>query len=84
MTRNFPISLSVGVEQTRDKLNFISGDCHRSPSVLKKVDLGLAKRALDEAYLQAETDFFNGKISEIASLHISKQHHAAWNFWKAL
>ena len=44
-----------------------------------KVSLELAKRALDEAYLQAEADFINGKISNIASLHISKQHHAAWN-----
>ena len=72
-------SISAGVEQARDKLNLISADYHRSPSVLKKVDLELAKRALDEAYLQAETDFINGKISDIASLHISKQHHAAWD-----
>jgi len=71
-------SNTAGVEQAREKLKLISADYHRSPSVLKKVSLELAKKALDEAYLQTEADFINGKISNIASLHISKQHHAAW------
>ena len=48
------------------------------PTGLKKISLTLAKRELDEAYLLAEADFINGKISDIASLHITKQHHAAW------
>ena len=72
-------STEACVEQAREKLKLISADYHRSPSVLKKVSLELAKRSLDEAYLQAEADYINGKISSIASLHISKQHHAAWN-----
>ena len=72
-------STAACVEQAREKLKHISTEYHRSPSALLKVSLELAKRALDEAYLQAEADFINGKISNIASLHISKQHHAAWN-----
>ena len=72
-------STAACVEQAREKLKHISTEYHRSPSALLKVSLELAKRSLDEAYLQAEADFINGKISNIASLHISKQHHAAWN-----
>ena len=72
-------STAACVEQAREKLKLISTEYHRSPSALLKVSLELAKRSLDEAYLQAEADFINGKISNIASLHISKQHHAAWN-----
>jgi hypothetical protein len=59
-------------------LKRLSAEYHQAPTVLKKVSLKLAKRELDEAYLLAEADFINGKISDIESLHISKQHHAAW------
>merc|ERR1712015_151746 len=69
----------ICVEQAREKLKLISNEYHRSPTALLKVSLELAKRSLDEAYLQAEADYINGKISNIANLHISKQHHAAWN-----
>ena len=57
-------STEACVEQAREKLKLISADYHRSPSVLK-VSLELAKRSLDEAYLQAEADYINGKISSI-------------------
>ena len=66
------------MELAREKLKQSSLEYHRSPSVLHKVSLTIAQRALDEAYLQAEADYINGKISDLANLHITKQHHAAW------
>ena len=66
------------VELARDKVKCRSKQYHQNPSVLNRVSLTLAKRELDDAYLQAEADFINGKITNLASMHISKQHHAAW------
>jgi hypothetical protein len=37
-----------------------------------------AQKALDEAYLTAESLFIQGKIDSIRNLHISKQHSASW------
>ena len=37
-----------------------------------------AKKKLDNAYIQAEADYINGKIAEVEHLHITKQHSAAW------
>lgn len=75
---SFQPSTANVVEQARENLKRLSAEYHQSPTVLKRVSLKLAKRELDEAYLLAEADFINGKISDIESLHISKQHHAAW------
>ena len=33
---------------------------------------------MDNAYIQAEADYINGKIAEIEHLHITKQHSAVW------
>ena len=43
-----------------------------------KKSLELAKKKLDESYLQAEADFIEGKIDHLSSFHISNKHHAAW------
>ena len=74
----FTPSLAEVVEKAREKVRHLSSDYHQAPTVLKKVSLILGKRELDDAYLQAETDFINGKISDLSNLHITKQHHAAW------
>ena len=74
----FSPSTTELVELAREKLKQSSLEYHRSPSVLHKVSLTIAQRELDEAYLQAEADYINGKISDLANLHITKQHHAAW------
>ena len=47
--------------------------------IMHKAALKAAKKELDNAYLQAEADYINGKITEIKNLHINKQHHAVWS-----
>ena len=44
----------------------------------------MAKKRLDEAYLEAEVDYINGKISDLSEQHISKKHHLAWKTIKEL
>ena len=51
---------------------------HAHPSRANKNKLTAAKKSIDEAYLQAEADNINGKISDISKFHISRQHSAAW------
>jgi hypothetical protein len=77
-SRQHQPSTKLVVEQAREKLRTISADYHRAPTVLKKVSLKVAKQELDQAYLQAESDYINGKIASIKKLHIANQHHAAW------
>ena len=66
------------VKSARNKLKNVSSEYHQNPSKNKKKALELAKKNLDDSYLNAEVDFINGKIADISSLHISKKHHAAW------
>ena len=43
-----------------------------------------AKKNLDDAYLDSQVDFINGKIDSLSKQHISKQHHLAWKTIKDL
>ena len=38
----------------------------------------MAKKTLDDAYLDSEVNFINGKIDELSMHHISERHHLAW------
>ena len=75
---------SSHVTTAREKLKIISLEYHKSPTSLKKVQLIAAKKNLDDAYLSAEADYINGKISDISHLHINKKHHAAWKTIKEI
>ena len=44
----------------------------------------MAKKNLDDAYLEAEVDFINGKINTLSMEHISRKHHLAWKTVKEL
>ena len=44
----------------------------------------MAKKALEEAYLDAEVDYISGKINDLSRYHISKKHHLAWRTVKDL
>ena len=57
---------------------------HRTPSTSLKIQLVSAKKDLEDAYLNAEVDFVNGKISHLSNEHISKKHHLAWKTIKDL
>ena len=76
--RRYEPQNSSHVTTAREKLKNVSLEYHKYPTQLKKVQLIAAKKDLDDAYLSAEADYINGKISDIAHLHISKKHHAAW------
>ena len=44
----------------------------------------MAKKKLEESYLDAEVDYISGKISDLTKHHISKKHHLAWRTVKDL
>ena len=73
-----PISADVLVTSARKNLRETAFLYHSNPSRPNKVKLAACKRALDEAYLDAEVAFVNGKIDELSYLHINNQHSAAW------
>lgn len=75
---------SINVVEAREKLKNISREYHKRPTRNKKTSLIMAKKTLDDAYLNAEVDYINGKISDISNQHISKKHHAAWKTIKEL
>ena len=77
-------SNSPSVLEARSHLKTISLSYHRSPSTALKIQLISAKKDLDDAYLNAEVDFINGKIKTLSNEHISKQHHHAWKTIKDL
>ena len=44
----------------------------------------MAKKELEDSYLDAEVDYISGKISDLTKHHISKKHHLAWRTVKDL
>ena len=44
----------------------------------------MAKKELEEAYLDTEVDYISGKINDLTKHHISKKHHLAWRTVKDL
>ena len=77
-------SNSSRVVEARSKLKTISQLYHKSPSSLNNIALIQAKKDLDDAYLDSQVDFINGKINALSNQHISKQHHLAWKTIKEL
>ena len=62
----------------RIKLKSISSAYHKDPSQTRGVKLNMAKKQLDDAYLDAEVDYISGKIDDLSRYHISNKHHLAW------
>ena len=77
-------SHSPGVIEARSRLKSVSLKYHRNPSQSLKIQLIEAKKALDDAYLNAEVDYINGKINRLNNEHISKRHHLAWKTIKEI
>ena len=44
----------------------------------------MTKKNLDDAYLEAEVHFINGKINTHSMEHISRKHHLEWKTVKEL
>ena len=77
-SRKNPITSDMGVSQARENLKRNAFLYHSNPSIFNKDRLAAAKKSLDEAYLNAQVAFVNGKIDDITNLHINQQHSAAW------
>ena len=77
-------SNSTKVVEARSSLKCISQKYHNSPTQSNKIQLIMAKKNLDDAYLDSEVDFINGNIDTLSRQHISKQHHLAWKTIKEL
>ena len=63
--RKNPISADEGVSSARENLREIASNYHSNPSRTNKVKLAACKRALDNAYSDAEVAFINEKINEL-------------------
>ena len=77
-------SHSPTVVEASNHLKSISLAYHRSPTQSLKIQLISAKKNFDDAYLNAEVDFINGKIYKLSEGHIIKKHHLAWKTIKDL
>lgn len=77
-------SASRNVVEARQALKAISKTYHEPPTQSKKIQLIMAKKNLDDAYLDSEVDFINDKINALSMNYINKQHHLAWKIIKDL
>ena len=68
---------SQRVVDARIKLKSISSDYHKAQSQSRGTELNIAKKQLDDAYLDAEVDYIPGKINDLSRYHISNKHHLA-------
>ena len=75
LTQNSPSHTQI-VSEACEKLKSASLNYQPKPSILKKVALVTAKKNLDNAYIQADTDSINGKIADIEHLHTSPNNTA--------
>ena len=76
--KHTPINSADIVVTAREKLKRVSSEYHTMPTRSRKKSLESAKKALDNAYLDAEADYIKGKIADISDLHINQKHSAAW------
>ena len=76
--KHTPINSADIVVTAREKLKHVSSEYHTMPTRSRKKSLESAKKALDNAYLDAEADYIKGKIANISDLHINQKHSAAW------
>ena len=66
------------VSKARENLKSSSLNYHSNPSQTNKDKLAAAKKSLDDAYIDAQVAFINGKIDYLSNLHINQQHSSAW------
>ena len=65
------------VLKARSILKTKSQNYHKTPTQNNKIQLIAAEKDLDNAYLDAEVNFIQGKIDNLSMEHISKKHHLA-------
>ena len=71
-------SNSDTVLEARASLKSITQNYHQTPTQENKIQLIMAKKNLDDAYLEAEVDFINSKINILSMENISRKYHLAW------
>ena len=79
-SKNIPNSIT----KARNELKLASSDYHSRPTRNRKAKLDQAKKALDEAYLNAEVAYISGKIDALSKQHAHKQYHLAWKTVKEI
>ena len=72
------------VKQAQESLRNISQKYNAAPTQSHKIELITAKKKLDDAYLNSQVDYINGKINTLSKHHISHQHQQAWSTIKEL
>ena len=72
------INSAEEVCKARENLKTSSSHYHSNPSQTNKDKLAAAKKSLDDAYINVQVAFINGKIDDLSNLHINQQHSAAW------
>ena len=77
-------SNSKRVLEARVAVKTISQKYHSRPTQALKIQLITAKKNLDDAYLDAEVEYINGKVESLEHQHISQQHHLAWKTVKEI
>ena len=79
-TKSKPMQFSTHqlVALARDKLEDFSRQYDQNPTSELKGKITQSKKELEAAYTSALTEYIEGKITSLKSLHINKQHSAAW------
>ena len=77
-TKLSPISSHSIVNKARENVQAAVRKYQNDQSEFSRKAITKAQRELDEAYLTAETEFIQGKISQLERESITKQHASAW------
>ena len=75
---------SQRVVDARTKLKSISSAYHKDASQTRGVELNMAKKQLDDAYLDDEVDYISGRVDDLSRYHINNKHYLAWKTVKDL
>ena len=77
-TKLSPISSHSIVNKARENVQVAVRKYQNNQSEFSRKAITKAQRELDKAYLTAETEFIQGKISQLERKSITKQHASAW------
>lgn len=69
---------TIIISDARENVKKLSLEYHSKPSSTKKRKLTMAKKKLDNAYLDAEAAYIEGQIKELKLQHKNKHHASAW------
>jgi len=77
--KSTPINAHKLVIDARKLVQQITSEKEKSTNKEHADKLRTALSDLDSAYLSAQAEYIQGKVSEISHLHVTKKHAAAWS-----